>query len=242
MPRKSNLNTRQRKFVAAVAQGETYAGAYRSAGYADGGKPVTTRRNAQRLAKNAKVRASIEEMRLELLPQPKDLRAINEHAMAVIVRLSVEAEEEKVKLAAAQWLHEETAKQIAERERLEKIQQQRPVRRESDQEIIAELRALYAKALGKRQPELLETVSDWTADGLSGEAAAENLPQVPRPLAEVAVEAGAVCGEDEAPEPREPATVEVSLVAEELNPPVQYRMERIPGYFPARYRRVPIER
>ena len=84
MPRKSNLNTRQRKFVTAVAQGETYAGAYRAAGYADNGKPVTTRRNAQRLVKNAKVRASIEEMRLELLPQPKDLREIHEHAMGVI--------------------------------------------------------------------------------------------------------------------------------------------------------------
>jgi hypothetical protein len=48
-------------------------------------------------------------------------------------------------------------------------------------------------------------------------------------------------GEDEAPEAAEPATVEVSLVAEKLKPAVQYRTERIPGYFPARYRRVPIE-
>jgi len=34
---------------------------------------------------------------------------------------------------------------------------------------------------------------------------------------------------------------EVSLVAEKLNPAVQYRMERIPGYFPPKYRRVPVE-
>jgi len=55
------------------------------------------------------------------------------------------------------------------------------------------------------------------------------------PLVEVAVEAEPVSGEDEAPEPQEPATVE------KPNPAVQLRMERIPGYFPARYRRVPIE-
>jgi hypothetical protein len=36
--------------------------------------------------------------------------------------------------------------------------------------------------------------------------------------------------------------VEVSLVAAKLNPAVQFRMERIPGFFPARYRRVAIER
>ena len=164
-----------------VAAGETYAAAYRQAGYSDGGKPVTTRRNAQRLAKNGEVRASIEGMRRQLLPSPGDLREIHEHAMGVIVRLSLEAADEKVRLSAARWLHEETGKQLAERERLEKIQQQRPPRRESDQQIIHELRMLYAKALGKRQPELLETVSDWTADGQSGEAPAENLPQVAGP-------------------------------------------------------------
>jgi hypothetical protein len=48
-------------------------------------------------------------------------------------------------------------------------------------------------------------------------------------------------GEDEAPEPSKTATVEVSLVADPLKPAAQFRMERIPGYFPARYRRVPIE-
>ena len=49
-------------------------------------------------------------------------------------------------------------------------------------------------------------------------------------------------GEDEAPEPGETAPVEVSLVAERLNPGVRFRMERIPGQFgPARYRRVRVE-
>jgi hypothetical protein len=129
----------------------------------------------------------------------------------------LEAVDEKVKLAASKWLHEETAKQLAERERLEKTT---PARRESDQEIIAELRALYAKALPERQPPLLETVSDVAADGQAGGTPAEDLPQVSGPLG---------------------ATVEVSSSAELIKPPVQYRMERIPGHFPPKYRRVPIE-
>ena len=61
------------------------------------------------------------------------------------------------------------------------------------------------------------------------------------PLVEVAVEAEPARGEDEAPEPEEPATVEVSLGAEKLNPDVQFRLEPIPGFFPPRYRRVPIQ-
>jgi phage terminase small subunit len=159
MPQKRNLNTRQRKFVSMVAAGETCTEAYRQAGYSDAGKPVTTRRNAQRLAKNAEVRASIEELRCRLLPSPGDLKKINEHAMGVIVELSLEAKDEKVRLLASKWLHEETARQIeiAEREKL----RQTPVRRESDQQIIQELRMLYAKALpGREPPPLVEVAAE----------------------------------------------------------------------------------
>ena len=68
----------------------------------------------------------------------------------------------------------------------------------------------------------------------------ENLQQVAGSLV-VAAGAEAARGEAEAPESDEPATAEVSFVAEKLSPDVQFRMERIPGHFPARYRRVPIE-
>jgi hypothetical protein len=103
--------------------------------------------------------------------------------------------------------------------------------------VISELRELYAKALN--EPALVEAVSD----GQAGEAGAENLPQVAGPLVEVAAgaEPARAEAEDEAPEPGEPASVETFLVAEHLNPPVQFRRERVPGYFPAKYRRVPIE-
>jgi phage terminase small subunit len=240
MPR--NLSARQLKFAAAIAAGETQAAAYTAAGFAPNSSPKTAARDARRLAQKGEVRAAIEKMQLQLLPDPGDVRGIRAHAMGVIVRLSLEAEDEKVKLQAARWLHEETGRQIAERERLEKIQQQSAPRRESDAEIIAELRMLYAKALPSApESELLEAVSDGTADGQPGEATAENLPQVAELLAEVAASAEPTRAEDEAPEPGENATVDVSSGAEKLNPAVQYRRERIPGYFPAKYRRVPIE-
>ena len=221
------LSVRQRKFASLVAEGKTQIAAYEEAGYSTKGKRETAGRNARQLAQHAEVRANIEEMRDRLLPSPGDLRKINEHALAVIVGLSQDARDEKVRLQAAEWLHEETGRQIAERERLAKIEQQRGPRRESDQQIIHELRMLYAKALPGLEPPLLEAVSDGAPDDQAGEAPAEN-----RPLAEPAR------AEDEAPEPGE---VKVSSGAEHLKPPVQFRMERIPGYFPARYRRVPIE-
>jgi hypothetical protein len=78
---------------------------------------------------------------------------------------------------------------------------------------VEELRALYRKALPEQEPPLVEAVSDGAADGQAGEAAAENLSQVAEPLVEVAVRAEPARAEDEAPEPGEPATVEVSIVA-----------------------------
>ena len=84
----------------------------------------------------------------------------------------------------------------------------------------------YEEAMG-REPEQALIVEP-------GEEEAE-------PLVEVETEADPAGCEDEAPEPGEPATVEVSLVAEKLNPAVKFRMERVPGFFPPKFRRVPIE-
>jgi len=118
-------------------------------------------RSAKRAAKKGEIRAAIEEMRLQLLPDPGDVRELKAHARAGMVKLSVEARDEKVRYAALEWLHEVAEKEAAERERLEKIQQQRPPRREGQEEIIAELRMLYAKALpGREPPPLVEVAAD----------------------------------------------------------------------------------
>jgi hypothetical protein len=156
MPR--NLTSRQKKFIAAIAAGKTQTAAYKEAGYAANGKPRTTVRSARRLAQHAEVRAAIEEMKVQLLPDPGDVRAIHAHAMAGMFQLSLMAEDEKVRFAALEWLHEETRKQMAERERLEgaKRRQEEPA-----VEVIAELRALYAKALPEhKEPLVVETATE----------------------------------------------------------------------------------
>jgi hypothetical protein len=239
MPR--NLTTRQLKFAAAVASGKTQIAAFEEAGYGVSGKRTTAVRNAKKTAQNAEVRAAIEKMRRQLLPDPGDVREIRTHAMAVIVGLSMDAEDEKVRLAAGQWLYEETGKQMAQIAERERLEAGRAARTPDHLEVVAQLRALYRKALPGQEPPLVEAVSDETADGLAGEAAAENLPLVAEPLVEVVAARESACAEDEGPEPDEAATEEVSLVAEKLNPAVQFRMERVPGFFPARFRRVPIE-
>jgi hypothetical protein len=145
----------------------------------------------------------------------------------------------KTQAAAYKGLCEEAEKQAEKRQALDAGRAGRTTDRH--EEIVAELRALYRKALPEQEPLVVEAESDGAADGQAGEAAAENLPQVAGPVAEVAAGGEPVYGEDEAPGPDKATTVEVSVVAKKLNPAVQYRMESIPGYFPPRYRRVPIE-
>jgi hypothetical protein len=166
------------------------------------------------------------------------MKAIYAHGLATIIQLSNSCEDSRVRLNAARWLCAEAEKQAEKRRTLEAGRAGRTT--DQHEEIVAELRALYRKALPEREP-LVEEVSDGTPDGQAGEAEVENLPQVAGPLAGVAVEAEPARAEDEAPELGETATVEVSIAAEKLNPAVQFRMEAIPGYFPPKYRRVPIE-
>jgi hypothetical protein len=79
--------------------------------------------------------------------------------MAVVVGLSLDAADDRVLLAAATSRHQETGKQIAEQERLEEAVQPQDAAAE---EVIRELRGLYAKALNT--PPLVEAVSDAPAD------------------------------------------------------------------------------
>ena len=83
------------------------------------------------------------------------MRAIRAHAMAVIVGLSLNAQDEKVRMRSAELLHEETGRQIAEQERLEGLQVVPAAN--SPEAILEELRGLYEKALPEaaREPEPL---------------------------------------------------------------------------------------
>ena len=203
--------------------------AYREVYKPGNDKAPSVYQNAKRAAKHPGIASRIRELQIQLLPAPEDIKAVYAHGLGTIIQLSNSSEDSRVRLKAAQWLCAEAERR--ETLEAEKRETQEAARTSDPQEILSQLSALYQKALPAQEP-LVEEVSDEMADGQ-----AENLPQVAEPL----VEAEPTRGEAEAPEPDEPATVEVSLVAEKLSPDVQFRMERIPGYFPARYRRVPIE-
>jgi len=108
------------------------------------------------------------------------------------------------------------------------------------EETVEELRALYRKALPEQEPPLVEAASDGAADGQAGEAAAEHLSQVAEPLVEVAAKAEPTRAEEEAPEPGEPATVEVSIVVAS-QPALSVPAGAHSLLFPAKCRRVPIQ-
>src|SRR5215831_2766288 len=184
---------------------------------------------SDRKAKHPRIAAAIQEMQLQLLPALKDMEQVYAHGLATVIQLC-SCEDSRIRLMAAERLMAEAKEQAEKRRELEAGRAARTG--ESHEEIMAQLRMLYAKALPEREPLVVE-VSDGAADGQAGEAATENLAQVTGPLMEVAAGAEPARAEDEAPEPGEPAMVEDS--------PVQFRLERIPGFFPARFRRVPIE-
>jgi hypothetical protein len=77
------------------------------------------------------------------------------------LRLSKSSEDGRVRLQAAQWLRAEAEKRAAlEASRLEKVRV--PERAE---DVIAELRELYRKALPPPEPPLVEEVPNGAANG-----------------------------------------------------------------------------
>jgi hypothetical protein len=228
------LNARQVQFAVKVAEGEPLVAAYREVYKPANDKAPSVYQNAKRAAKHPGIAARIQELQLELLPAPEDMKAVYAHGLATIIQLSISSENSRVRLHAAQWLCAEAEKRkTLEAEKREDILE--AARTPNPQEVLSQLEALYQKALPELEP-LVEEVNDETTDGQ-----AENLPQAAELLGEVEAGAEPECGEDEATDSDKPATVGVSLVAEKLNPAVQFRMERVPGYFPPKYRRVPIE-
>ena len=139
------LNTRQVQFAVKVAEGNPLVTAYREVYKPANDKAASVYQNAKRSARHPGIAARIKELQLELLPDPGDVRAIRAHAMAVIVGLSLNAQDEKVRMRSAEWLHEETGRQIAEQERLEGARVVPAAN--SPEAIFEELRGLYQKAL-----------------------------------------------------------------------------------------------
>jgi len=204
------LNSRQEKFAASVASGKTLVASYREVYMPSNDKAPSTYRNAKRSAKHPGIAARIKELQLERLPAAEDMRAVYQHGLAVIIGLSASCEDPRVRLSAAQFL-------IREAEKREKLEEARTRNQREGasprEELIRELRSLYAKALPERAPLVVEVSNGGTTDRDATAAAAS---------------------EDEA-EMREPEEIGSTGGA-------QFRLEKIPGRFGAgQYRRVRVE-
>ena len=157
------LNARQVQFAVKVAEGKPLVTAYREVYKPANDKAASVYQNAKRSARHPGIAARVQELQLELLPDPGDVRAIRAHAMAVIVGLSLNAQDEKVRMRSAEWLHEETGRQIAEQERLEGARVVPAAN--SPEAIFEELRGLYQKAL----PEAAREQEPLVVDAVPGE-------------------------------------------------------------------------
>jgi hypothetical protein len=210
MPR--DLTGKQAKFALGVAMGKSLADSYREAYEPSNPKAVSVYANARRTRKHPLVARRIAELQVKLMPGPENMRALYQHALAVGLQLTVVGEDDKVRLRAAQWI----AREAEKREKLEAAARtpDRAGAPDDAGEIIAELRGLYAKALGAEPLPLVEPV----------EAAGAGQPAVDQLEAEVT--------EDVEPEPEAAGSTSAA----------QFRLERIPGRFgTGQYRRVRVQ-
>jgi len=218
-----NLNSRQMLFAANVAAGKPLVTAYRETYKPSNDKAPSVYQNAKRAAKHPQIAARIKALQTELLPSPDDVAKIRGHALSVAIRLSLSSPDDRIKLKAATWLYQEAEKWAA----LEAAKPRDHAARPGDERatIIAELSALYRKALPDREPPLVEEVrSAPTAYEAEGMPASEmELPE--ESSMELSCETAAV---EDVEEP-------VATMA-----PEQYTMERTTpaGFFPAKFRKV----
>lgn len=224
MPR--NLNSRQMQFAASVAAGKSLVTAYRETYKPADDKAPSVYQNAKRAARNPKIAAQIKALQTELLPGPDDVAKIRGHALSVAIRLSVSSEDDRVRLKAATWLYQEAEKWTALEEARPCGQAARP--RDERATIIAELHALYRKALPDREPRLVEEVGS-AAGAEEAEGAPVDEVELPE---ESSIEASC-----------ETAAEDVEAFGATTTPaPARYTMVRTTpaGFFPARFKRIPI--
>ena len=65
---------------------------------------------AKKTAKHPRVKAEIERLMLELLPQVQDMRAAYEHALSTVLRLTIEGTDDRLRFDCARWLRAECEK------------------------------------------------------------------------------------------------------------------------------------
>jgi hypothetical protein len=188
-------------------------------------KRTTREVAAKKAAKHPRVRSEITRLTMEMLPKVEDMRRAYDHALAVILRLTVESPDDRLRFDAARWIRTECEKNG--RLAAEIVTESRArVARESPEQIIAELRAIYAKALGP-QPAGEPLTLEVAVEGVAPEANCVSA-ESPDVLAD-ASGAEKLASYDSAESEGRPE-------ADESGP--LFRRVAVPGTFPPKFRRV----
>jgi hypothetical protein len=216
----TELTVKERAFAELVVRGSKTA-AYRTV-YSAKGSPATQATNAYKLSRKPKIKIEVARLLQQRAFPADDYKRLQETAIAGLMEIFLHDADSRVRLKAGSLL-------LAFADAGLKLHPEPSEKERAFDEITQ-----HIEDAARNQRETMERESE---QALMVEPAEEEA----EPLVEVAVEDEPACGEAEAPKPDETATVEVSLVADPLKPAPQFRMERVPGYFPAKYRRVPIE-
>jgi hypothetical protein len=214
------LSVRQRRFAAEIAAGRSRAQAYALAYPGQKMKKGTLEVEARKTAKHPRVKAEIERLLLQLLPPVQDMRAVYEHALSTVIKLSIESRDDRVRLDCARWLR-------AECERQEQLMA--AVRPEPETErMLTALRALYVQIEGGASypaQAALEIVGDVKDADCS--------PAEPHTTAVDTAEIHAVDKDSEKSEERCGAT--------ESSAQPEFRREAVPGHYPPKFRSIRIK-
>jgi hypothetical protein len=169
------LTVRQRRFAVGVASGLGKTAAH-AAAYPNNMKRSTRETAAKQTAKIPKVAAAIEKLTLELLPPMEDLRAVYQHSLSAIAKLSIESRDDRVRFDCARWLRAECERnqQLACERTPPAVQEEL----ETGRRALAILHALYAQM---DQPASQGPLTLETQEGMV-QSATGDLVQTPREL------------------------------------------------------------
>jgi hypothetical protein len=184
----SKLTEKEKRFAAALAAGLGPTAAYRQV-YSSVAGNRAAQANGRQVAKRERVIAEVE--RLRRYPPAENFRAIQDYAVAKLIDLAENDANPMVRHKAMISLLEHA------QEGLRQPQPPQPAAIPPDKKldkskIIAELRLLYAKALGTRRPAQIESAADSAKDLWSEEYVAAKQDDT-RPADR---ELGAVCCAD----------------------------------------------
>jgi hypothetical protein len=201
----NQMTAREQRFAALLLE-TTKVDAYGQAGYSQKGSRATQTVDAYRLSKRPKVQQEVARLLQQRAFPADDYKRLQETAIAALTEILLYAPDSRVRLKAGSIL---LAYAAAGLEKPRETPAAQPPDHTS--EVIAELRGLYAKALGTEPPPLVEPVEVEAAEQPAGDYPEPEVPENPEP------------------EPKAAGSTSAA----------HFQLERIPGRFgPGQYRRV----